>query len=102
MQLRRAAVSVPSNIAEGAAGRSRAEYLRFLSIARSSLSEMDTHLVIAQRLGFMAPEPDTLDLLDRTFARLNALIRSLDSSGQSLRKDALPRESRIPNPQSHA
>ena len=80
-QIRRAAVSVPSNIAEGAARRSKAEYLRFLSIARGSLSEVSTHVQIAMRLEFAA-QADGLDtLIDRCFARLTALMNSLNKTG---------------------
>ena len=102
MQLRRAAVSVPSNIAEGAARRSTPEYLRFLSIARGSLSELDTQLELAARLGFARSDATLTDLLDRTYARLNALIRSLDSSPRTVRETQAPYESPIPNPESHA
>jgi four helix bundle protein len=77
-QIRRAAISIPSNIAEGAARRSTAEYQRFLSIARGSLSELDTQLQIAQRLGF-APSCIELDShIDTLFAKLTALLKSLD------------------------
>ncbi|MEO5596349.1 MAG: four helix bundle protein [Lysobacteraceae bacterium] len=81
-QIRRAAISVPSNIAEGAARRSTAEYQRFLSIARGSLSEVDTQIQIAQRLKFMNNDP-ALDLqIDSVFARLTALMNALAKRGQ--------------------
>jgi len=80
-QIRRAAVSVPSNIAEGAARRSKAEYLRFLSIARGSLSEVSTHVQIATRLEFAAQATGLDALIDRSFARLTALMNSLNKTG---------------------
>ncbi len=51
-QIKRSAVSVPSNIAEGAARNGSAEFKRFLYIALGSLSELDTQLMLAQRLQF--------------------------------------------------
>ena len=79
-QIRRAAVSIPSNIAEGAARRSRQEYLRFLSISRGSLSEVHTQLQIASRLGMIEITTEMNDLIDRTFARITALINALEGS----------------------
>jgi len=90
-QTRRAAVSVPSNIAEGAARKSRTELHRFLSIARGSLSELDTHLQIAHRLGYGDIPTELQALLDRTFARLNALMSRLNES------PITNHESRLPN-----
>ena len=52
-QLRRAAVSAPSNIAEGAAGRTKQQFSNFLSNAIGSLNEIDTQLELAQRFGYV-------------------------------------------------
>ena len=52
-QLRRSAISVPSNIAEGAARGSRAELRRFLLIARGSLAELDTQMWLAREVGLV-------------------------------------------------
>ena len=77
-QMRRAAVSIPSNLAEGAARRSNNEFRNFLSIARSSLSELDTQLELSQQLGFVTvqsrSEIDTL--LTRVDKMLYALYQS--------------------------
>jgi four helix bundle protein len=83
-QIRRAAVSVPSNIAEGAARRSRPEYLRFLSIARGSLAELSTQIQIAVRLGFVASAEEISKLLDRVFAKLTAQMKALSVATASL------------------
>lgn len=73
-------MSVPSNIAEGAARRSRLDLLRFLDIARGSLAEVDTQVEIARRLNYLSAEDDFDELLDRVFAKLGFLINSLQQS----------------------
>lgn len=55
-QIRRAAVSIPANIAEGTARQSNKEIIYFLSNAQGSASEVETELLIAQRLGYLSKE----------------------------------------------
>ena len=78
-QIRRAAVSVPSNIAEGHARSSTKDYLHHISIALGSLGEVETQLEIAVRLGYMTAA-DLGDALDQTGAlgkQLHALRDAL-------------------------
>ncbi|MDX5333637.1 MAG: four helix bundle protein [Gammaproteobacteria bacterium] len=71
-QLRRCSVSVPSNIAEGSARLTAREFLHFLGMARGSLSEMETQLIIASRLGYLDTMPT--ERIERVFALLGGLI----------------------------
>ena len=78
-QMRRAAVSIPSNIAEGHARQSRADYLRFLRNARGSLAELMTQTELCQSLDLMTPARELSDLLAETDRVLQGLIRGLEN-----------------------
>ncbi len=78
-QMRRAAVSIPSNIAEDYARQSRTDYLRFLRTARGSLAELETQLMLCEDLEFLQiPEP-VHALRAETDRVLQGLIRSLEN-----------------------
>ncbi|MBL8851920.1 MAG: four helix bundle protein [Planctomycetaceae bacterium] len=77
-QFRRAAVSVPSNIAEGKGRGTPAEFQRFLSIATGSLTELDTQLVIANELGFI--DEGALSELENDIAEVGRIITGLRKS----------------------
>ena len=78
-QLQRAVISVPANIAEGYGRIHRGDYLHHLSVARGSLMEVETHLTIAVRLGFVAREQvlETWQLTQQVGKMLRKLIASL-------------------------
>lgn len=80
-QLRRAAVSVPSNIAEGHGRETTKEFTRFISIARGSLAELETQLEIALRLNMINSEGSQpiIHLCDELGRILRGLRKSLDS-----------------------
>jgi four helix bundle protein len=80
-QIRRAAVSIAANIAEGQGRQHTKEFLHFLSAARGSLKELETHLILSQRVGLLAQgnaEP-LLSLCDRVSRMLTALRRALEA-----------------------
>lgn len=79
-QIRRAAVSVPSNIAEGFGRETDKEFRHFLSIARGSLYEVKTQLQLAASLDYLKIDSDLEALLDETGRLLNGLSRSLTTS----------------------
>jgi four helix bundle protein len=79
-QIRRAAVSVPSNIAEGNGRRTTKDYLRFLDMAFGSLMEVDTQVCVATRRNYITAEQesDLLTFIERIGKMLNALMSSLE------------------------
>jgi len=70
-QMRRAAVSVPSNIAEGAARNSTKEYIRFLYISLGSLSELETQFLISKRLEYIN------DILEESIIEIRKMLLGL-------------------------
>ena len=72
-QMRRAAVSIPSNLAEGAARNGAKEYLHFIGIARGSLAELDTQIQIARLLGYCQNSEAITENLDRLGRLLTGL-----------------------------
>ena len=81
-QIRRAAVSIPSNIAEGQGRKSNREFIRFLSIARGSRAELETQLMLAQRLGYVTKEQiaPAILLCNEVGRMLHALMQSVSSA----------------------
>ncbi len=77
-QMRRAAVSVPSNIAEGKGRFSNKELVRFLFNARGSLLELETQVILATRLGYLSPErsENLKRMVGDTAKMLNGLVNS--------------------------
>ena len=78
-QARRAASAIPANIAEGYGRQSTASYAQFLKIARGSLNELETHSLLAERIGLAAQGPCALCLedADELGRMLGGLINSL-------------------------
>lgn len=84
-QMRRASVSVPSNIAEGHARQSTADFMRFISIAMGSVAELETQVQIAYELNFLTEET-SLNLL-RELDDIGKMLRGLHQSlGRRLKK----------------
>lgn len=78
-QLRRAAVSIPANVAEGHTRQGAGEFRRFVSIARGSVAEVDTELEAAERLGFISSPSllETRRLMDSVGRMLTNLAKAL-------------------------
>ena len=72
-QMRRAAVSIPSNLAEGAARNGSKEYLHFIGIARGSLAELETQIQIANMLKYSPIVPEIFEVTDRLGRLLTGL-----------------------------
>jgi len=84
-QMRRSAVSIPSNLAEGAARQGPAEFVRFVHIALGSCSELDTQLDLSHRLGYLSVE---------TWEAVNGKLEEIDRMLIGLRNSLRERQSR--------
>jgi len=106
-QIRRAATSIAAKIAEGWGRGSRREYTQFLTIARGSLLELETHLIVSSNLGFLKPndfEAVTKPLQDtgKMLNRLIAVLRmpKMRGTGSSPESQVKVPESQVPSPES--
>ncbi len=74
-QIRRATISIPSNIAEGAARQTKKEFTRYLHMAQGSLGELDTQIELAKRLGYL--DEKTWEIFDERMERIDKMISGL-------------------------
>lgn len=81
-QIRRASVSIPSNIAEGAARNSDKEFIRFLYISLSSASEVETQLIISKNLGFIHESQLLITKLNEIQKLIKGLINYLNKKNK--------------------
>jgi four helix bundle protein len=81
-QVRRSATSIAANISEGYGRDNKGSYLQFLRIAQGSLKELETHVIISQRLGYLgeAAERRLLESTEAVGKMLRSLIRSLEKA----------------------
>jgi four helix bundle protein len=91
-QMRRAAISIPCNIAEGAARQGKKEFRNFLSMAQGSLSELDTQLEIAVLLGYLSTE--SVSEIDAQLLRIDKMLSGLIRSLTKRTKNGEVRRSR--------
>ena len=91
-QIRKAAVSIPSNIAEGSGYGTNRRYVHHLRIANGSEAELQTQLELAERLGFAAPEEISplIERASRVGRMINRLIRSLDRHHEDANRSLIP------------
>ncbi len=86
LQMHKSAISIPSNIAEGATRRSKKESIQFYSIARGSLSELDTQIEIASKLGYINKEEKNklLELIEKIDILINGLLKHCQKNCKKL------------------
>jgi four helix bundle protein len=79
VQMRRAGSSIPSNIAEGSARKSTREFVHFLHIARGSMAELETQLLLGQRIGYLTADEvaETQTAMDEVGRILNSVLSGL-------------------------
>ena len=83
-QMRRAAVSIPSNIAEGASDRTNSQFINYLSTAIGSLAELDTQIEISKNLGFI--DENSFESISDLISKTKALVYGLRKSLKNITK----------------